>query len=174
MSVSETRIERTLPLPAHPASASKARRALREVLADCGRQDWADAAELALSELVTNVVLHAHTPLELRISCGTELRVEVADECPAWPTQRGYGEQATTGRGMGLVAALTQGHGVMQDSHGGKAVWFVLSDDGEAAGLAPSSSRPSGQQADGTCTSHGWVPSGRRDREVPGGRTGRT
>lgn len=126
--MSETYVERVLELPPEPASASRARRAVRELLVECGQHGWGDAAELAVSELVTNVVLHAHTPLLLRVTCGSELRVEVCDQSPAWPTQREYGEQAITGRGMGLVAAVTQGHGIIPAPGGGKTVWFVISD----------------------------------------------
>ncbi|MCU1599544.1 MAG: putative sensor protein, partial [Frankiales bacterium] len=120
--------ERVLRLPPDPSSAAQARQALRELLSECGRLAWLDAAELAVSELVTNVVLHAHTALVLRARCGAELRVEVCDESPAWPTQRGYGEQATTGRGMGLVAAVTSSHGIAPVPTGGKTVWFVIDD----------------------------------------------
>ncbi|MCU1587420.1 MAG: putative sensor protein, partial [Frankiales bacterium] len=126
--MSETSVERVLSLPPEPASASKARRAVRELLVECGRESWVDAAELAVSELVTNVVLHAHTSLVLRATCASELRVEVRDESPVWPTQREYGEQATTGRGMKLVAAVSHSHGTVPTSGGGKTVWFVISD----------------------------------------------
>lgn len=126
--VSKTSVERTLSLPPDPASASLARQALRELLHECGQQTWLDAAQLAVTELVTNVVLHAHTPLVVRATCGSELRVEVADESPVRPTQREYGEGAMTGRGMGLVAAVTHSHGVISTPSGGKAVWFVIKD----------------------------------------------
>jgi PAS domain S-box-containing protein len=98
------------------------------LLADCGRDRWVDAAELAASELVTNAVLHAHTELTLHAWCGDELRVEVRDGSPALPVPREYGAEATTGRGMGLVAALTQDHGVTRLPDGGKAVWCVITD----------------------------------------------
>lgn len=123
-----TSVERVLNLPPEPASASKARRAVRELLVECGQPGWVHDAELAVSELVTNVVLHAHSPLLLRATCGSELRVEVWDESPVWPTQRGYGEQATTGRGMGLIAALSRRQGTRTSPGGGKTVWFVIGD----------------------------------------------
>ncbi len=133
--MSEAAVERTLTLPPDPSSASIARRLLRELLVECGRGDWLDSAELALSELVTNVVLHAHTPMVLRATCGSELRVEVADGSSAWPAQREYGEQATTGRGMGLVAAVTQDHGTSSTPGGGKTVWFVVNDSPDPGGV---------------------------------------
>ncbi len=48
-------IERSVTFPAGPSSPSAARRLLRTVLDDCGRPEWRDAAELALSELTTKL-----------------------------------------------------------------------------------------------------------------------
>ena len=126
-------VECALVLPPEPRSASAARGAVRDLLSRCGRLQWIDAAELAVTELVTNAVLHAHTPIELHASCNDELRVEVIDANPVWPSQKGYGAHATTGRGMGLVAAITQEHGVDAVAAGGKAVWFVINDEAPVA-----------------------------------------
>ena len=88
---------------------------------------WADAGALALSEVVTNAALHAHTDIKVLIEvCEEQLRVEVHDGNPALPRPRGYGEHATTGRGMDLVAALTDSCGVYSLGHEGKVVWFCL------------------------------------------------
>ena len=79
-----------------------------------------------MSELVTNAALHAQTSVELRLAAqGTELRVEVRDVNETLPRQRHYGEQATTGRGMALVAAVADSCGVTPLPDG-KAVWFTL------------------------------------------------
>lgn len=103
-----------------------ARRLVRELLAEAGRDAWVDAAELATSELVTNAALHAQTAIEVSVALGArELRVEVRDHSPATPRQRSYGQQATTGRGMGMVAAMTDRCGVIQRADG-KTAWFVL------------------------------------------------
>ena len=118
-----------------PRSAREARQFLRAFLAARHREDLTDAAELALSEVVTNAVLHAHTPLEVtaELADDGELRVEVADRNSQLPAQRDYGAQATTGRGMQLVAALTAACGVRtHGSGGGKAVWFVVRSDADA------------------------------------------
>ncbi len=56
------RAGRTLELEPAPASAGAARRLVREVLVQVGREQWRDAAELAVSEIVTNAVLHAQRP----------------------------------------------------------------------------------------------------------------
>ncbi len=118
-------VERSLTFAGDPSSPSAARRLLRGVLDDCGRADWRDAAELALTELATNVVLHAHSEMTVRISCGERLRVEVEDTSPVIPTQRGYGIESSTGRGLALVAAIAQEHGIIRTDTG-KIVWFVL------------------------------------------------
>ncbi|HVE74527.1 MAG TPA: PAS domain S-box protein [Mycobacteriales bacterium] len=128
--MSATPLECILELPPEPGSAAAARRAVRALVRECGHEQWLEAAELAVTELVTNGLLHAHTPLTLRAACGAELRVEIADSSPAMPVQRAYGEQATTGRGMGLVAAVTSDHGITPLPDGGKAVWFIISDTG--------------------------------------------
>jgi PAS domain S-box-containing protein len=109
-------------------SAGRARRLLHEALDEADRLQWADSGELAISEVVTNALLHAHTRIDVRISVHADhLRVEVRDGNPAVPQQRGYDEHATTGRGMALITALTDDCGVQRLPTGGKAVWFQLS-----------------------------------------------
>ena len=122
-------------LPGEPASAGVARRAVREALDTADRGRWSEAAELACTEVVSNVVLHAHTDLELTVEVYDEhVRVQVRDFSPALPRQRDYGEQGTTGRGMALVAALAADHGVSDVGPDGKTVWFVVA--GDAAELS--------------------------------------
>jgi PAS domain S-box-containing protein len=115
-------------------SVAAARRFLRELLREVDRDQWCDVAELALSEVVTNGVLHAHTELIVRIRVLADLlEVEVSDGNPALPTQRRAHEaEATTGRGLELVAALATDCGVRPVA-AGKVVWFTVgdSDSGE-------------------------------------------
>src|SRR4051794_28255756 len=100
-----TAVRRTASLPCAAASAAQARRLLRELLSLSGDTGWLEAAELAVTEIVGNAVLHAHTDIELTATVGGgELRVEVRDHNPPLPMPRSYSEQATTGRGMALVA----------------------------------------------------------------------
>ena len=109
------------------ASVRTARRFLREHLRRAGREHWADEAELALSEIVTNGVLHAHTELVVRIiDLDDVVRVEVSDANPSLPSQRRATDaEATTGRGLELVAALTRECGVRPEPSG-KVVWFTV------------------------------------------------
>ncbi|MBX9245351.1 SpoIIE family protein phosphatase [Actinotalea ferrariae] len=123
------RPRRTLTLPPEPASAERVRRWLRDVLTAEGRPDCADAAELACTELVTNAVLHAHTDVDVVVAVGAEVRVEVRDTSPALPEQRGQDTHATTGRGLALVAAVSDDHGVVDAGPGGKTLWFTVGGD---------------------------------------------
>ncbi len=117
---------RVLELPPDASAARTARRMLAEVLTGVGRGDWAEAAQLACTELVTNVVLHAHTAATVTVEVRPdELFVAVADGSQDLPRQRPGDTVATTGRGMLLVARLVTEHGVRRDD-AGKTVWFVL------------------------------------------------
>jgi PAS domain S-box-containing protein len=54
------------------------------------------------------------------------VRVEVRDRNPTLPTRRHYDPQATTGRGLALVAALTDRYGVDDAGTAGKTMWFTV------------------------------------------------
>ncbi|WP_432524967.1 ATP-binding protein [Kineococcus sp. SYSU DK006] len=119
-------LSRRLTLPPDPRAARQARRLVREVLEAAGRREWVDAAELGVSELVTNAALHARTPVEIGVEVHPQhARVQVRDFNPVLPVRRHYGEQATTGRGMALVASVSSACGTtgLPD---GKVVWFEL------------------------------------------------
>ena len=58
-------------------SAGRARAVLRRALVGHGREDDLDPAQLAMSEIVTNALVHAGTPMTLRILLAPHgLRVE--------------------------------------------------------------------------------------------------
>jgi anti-sigma regulatory factor (Ser/Thr protein kinase) len=115
-----------LELPADPASAAQARRFVRRVLGEWGADDLEEAAVLLTSELITNSLLHARTPMKLRLHRRTGLiRIEVQDDSGSRPVRRHYQADASTGRGLGLVEALAEEWGV-EPANGGKAVWFTL------------------------------------------------
>jgi anti-sigma regulatory factor (Ser/Thr protein kinase) len=89
---------------------------------------------LLTSELVSNVVLHARTPVELTVrSAQGVLRVEVGDHSPQLPIVKDYDRTAVTGRGLQLVAALADRWGV-EPSDNGKVVWFEIELDSETHG----------------------------------------
>lgn len=121
-----------LALPGDPTSSRAARRFLSDVLAVHHLDHCYDDAGLVLAELVTNALLHAGTQIVVGVSVSdTALRLEVADGSPARPSARRHSLTATTGRGMGLVAALSSAWGVSENGSG-KVVWAEIA-VGEAA-----------------------------------------
>ena len=91
-----------------------------------GFDDCEEAATLAVSELVTNAVLHARSVFELVLrSTAHDLRVEVHDASPVLPARKHYGVNAGTGRGMLLIEAMTDRWGA-ESTGAGKVVWFEL------------------------------------------------
>lgn len=115
-----------LSLRTTPQSAATARRAVRQLLHDAGRES--DAAELLVSELVANTVRHAGSAnVLLRARLDDDLlRVEVQDGStsipgpltpPSWDEERG--------RGLLLVEQIAEHWGV-EPTEGGKRLWFEL------------------------------------------------
>jgi anti-sigma regulatory factor (Ser/Thr protein kinase) len=108
-------------------SARHLRGILRLYLAGSGLHGVTDAAELALTELVANVVRHV-PGRRCRICFLLQpggVRVEVADRCPELPVRAAGDALAEGGRGLVLVAAVTDRWGVTVRPDGrGKTVWF--------------------------------------------------
>lgn len=122
-------------LPADAVSVPAARRFVRERLVELGAAGACDDAEALVSELATNAVLHARTPFTVEVSReGETVRVCVLDASSSPPRVRDYGTDATTGRGMRLVAALSSDWGTESQS-GEKAVWFELPAAGSTASV---------------------------------------
>jgi hypothetical protein len=139
-SIDPAGIERTelAPRPASVAAARKLATAFaeRHHLSD----DVADVLCLVTSELVTNAVLHARTPVVLTLEVRpTMARITVRDGSRASLAVRNYSAEAVTGRGLGVVEALSRAWGAVADGDG-KLVWAEF-DLGEAtpvhAGSAP-------------------------------------
>lgn len=109
--------------PATPASVPAARRLVRAHLLEQGQPELLPSAELLISELVTNVVLHVGGEVDVTASLdGDVLTVEVRDGSPHVPLVRAFSETSSTGRGMRLVHSLSAEHGVRHDDHG-KTIW---------------------------------------------------
>lgn len=85
-----------------------------------------DALVLLTSELVTNAILHARTPLELGITVAAEsVVVTVHDLDLVRPEQRPYAAREG-GWGLGLVQSLAADAAITPDPDGGKTSWFRL------------------------------------------------
>lgn len=111
-------------------SAAIARAAVDRALGSVGEQHLADIAVLLTSELVTNAVLHARSPIVLRMRRDdvTGVLVEVVDRSTAAPVTRSFSDEATTGRGLLLVDAMADEWGSFVDGSS-KTVWFRLAGD---------------------------------------------
>lgn len=112
--------------PGVPASVSTARRFVSEALSAWGAEDAEWTVSHLVSELTTNAVLHAHTEFDVELSLDQELLViRVSDRSAQPPVLRQFGPQATTGRGMSMIAQLSRTWGVDVAS-GGKTVWCSI------------------------------------------------
>lgn len=112
--------------PALPASVGQARRFVRQTLATSGANAWAEAAELVVSEAVTNALVHAGTSIDLAVSVSEDgIRLEVGDDSPHLPQRRRYAATAGTGRGVMLIDEFTSSWGIVARPPG-KIVWFDL------------------------------------------------
>jgi len=117
---------RRLPLEALPESVPVARALLRELVAGTAFARRLEDGELALSELVTNAVLHGRDPLFSTFTLTEQvLRVEVTDASPVSPSFSMLDQTAVTGRGLLLISAVSDRWGV-DPSATGKAVWLEL------------------------------------------------
>lgn len=107
-------------------SARHVRRILRVFLASWGMAELTDAAELAMTELVANVVRHVpgHRCTLLILRRPEGLRVEVTDGSSRPPVASAGGDELEEGgRGLLLVEAVTDRWGTVPVP-GGKTVWF--------------------------------------------------
>ncbi|MEU4209270.1 ATP-binding protein [Streptomyces sp. NPDC026206] len=118
----------TLRIPAQTWMISVVRSSLRLALQRHGRPDLADTACLLATELVTNGVVHAKSPVTVHLSCRSRtLRVDVHDVGSQVPARRGAGVDDESGRGLTLVEGCATAWGVSPAPQGaGKAVWFTL------------------------------------------------
>jgi anti-sigma regulatory factor (Ser/Thr protein kinase) len=111
-----------------PAAVREARAHVRRQLEAWGltdRDDVAEVAELLVSELATNALLHSASRFRLTLTAAHGvLRCEVADSGRRTPQVLEAGT-SESGRGMFLVDALARRWGCHQDGPG-KTVWFEL------------------------------------------------
>ncbi|WP_166391236.1 ATP-binding protein [Nocardioides ochotonae] len=117
-----------------PRGVQEARRWVLNTCHDIGRDDLAECAELGVSELVTNALLHGTHPITVRVRGTAEHpRVEVRDgsrERPQLPTEIDPEDDLllTFGRGLSIVARCADAWGAVIEEDG-KIVWFAPARD---------------------------------------------
>ncbi|MFF3213478.1 SpoIIE family protein phosphatase [Streptomyces sp. NPDC002886] len=110
-------------LPSDPSFVAQARRNATDQLAAWGLEEAAFVTELVVSELVTNAIRYGSPPVQLRlIHEGTTLISEVSDSSGTAPHMRRARIFDEGGRGLLLVAQLTQRWGT-RHTLVGKTIW---------------------------------------------------
>ncbi|MFF7162495.1 SpoIIE family protein phosphatase [Streptomyces sp. NPDC008086] len=112
----------TWDLPADPALVSEVRSSATRQLADWGLDEVAFAAELMLSELVTNAIRHGAGPIRVRLLHDRSLVCEVSDTSNTAPHLRRAATTDEGGRGLFLVAQLAESWGTRYTPEG-KVIW---------------------------------------------------
>ncbi|EDY61458.1 MULTISPECIES: ATP-binding protein [Streptomyces] len=130
----------TVELQALPSRIGQVRRILSAQLRYWHLDPLIDRAVLGVTELLTNVHRHAQpdktctVKIELLLD---RLMVSVHDHDPRLPVVADIKDTellATCGRGLAMVAAVSESWGVRPDGESGKFVWFTLP--------TPSAARP--------------------------------
>jgi hypothetical protein len=106
-----------------PGSVSRARAFAWHQLGDADR-DVREVVVLLTSELVTNGVLHARTPLLLGVTQAREqVMVTLADQVHGRPRPKPRSATRFGGRGLALIEDLAADWGTVATASG-KVVWF--------------------------------------------------
>ncbi|MFH8805371.1 ATP-binding protein [Streptomyces sp. NPDC017936] len=122
----------TVELQALPSRIGQVRRIVSAQLRYWHLDPLIDRAALGVTELLTNVHRHARpdktcvVELELLLD---RLTVSVRDRDPRLPVVEDVEHTdalATRGRGLAMVAAVSESWGVRPDGESGKVVWFTL------------------------------------------------
>ncbi|MFF7735144.1 SpoIIE family protein phosphatase [Streptomyces sp. NPDC007984] len=112
----------TWAVPAEPSAVAQTRKDVVEQLERWGLSDAVFVTELVVSELVTNAIRHAEPPVTLRLIHDSTLICEVSDGGSTAPHLRRARSYDEGGRGLLLVAQLTERWGTRQGATG-KTIW---------------------------------------------------
>ena len=113
-------------LEAAPQSVAAGRRFVARTLDAWGCADLADTACLLVSEILTNAVRHARTPVALRLHrTARDVSFEICDDNTHPPQRRLPDSDDESGRGLMLVESLAAAWGT-RPTRTGKSVWFTL------------------------------------------------
>ncbi|MEU3369879.1 ATP-binding protein [Streptomyces sp. NPDC006711] len=130
----------TVELQALPSRIGQVRRIVSAQLRYWHLDPLIDEAALCVTELLTNVHRHAEpdkmctVEIELLLD---RLTISVHDHDPTLPSVRKADTLATNGRGLSLIAAVSEAWGVRPLGESGKTVWFTLAAPSPAVALPP-------------------------------------
>jgi anti-sigma regulatory factor (Ser/Thr protein kinase) len=120
----------TMRFDASAESARAARGFVRQALGSAGLAELDEIAILLTSELVTNVVRHSHSGGKVDVEVRDRVvRVSVSDDSPIMPAVHEPETSADGGRGLWLVAQLSDDWGATRVVDDGKVVWFETSSE---------------------------------------------
>ena len=140
-----------LSLVAEPVSVPAARRFVADGLESWGRRDLLDDAKLCVTELAGNAALHSSSTF-MHIGLGLDrevVRISVEDDGavpaqavtprpsfpdPDDPAELLLDDEATTGRGLGIVSILANDWGV-ETTPVGKRVWIEITGTADEHGV---------------------------------------
>ncbi|NBM14210.1 SpoIIE family protein phosphatase [Streptomyces sp. GC420] len=111
-----------LDIPADPAAVARTRAWASTQLGKWGLDEETYVTELVVSELVTNAIRHGRPPIRLRLIRNRTLICEVTDASSTTPHMRRARTFDENGRGLLLVAQLTQRWGT-RHARQGKTIW---------------------------------------------------
>jgi serine phosphatase RsbU (regulator of sigma subunit)/anti-sigma regulatory factor (Ser/Thr protein kinase) len=109
-------------LSAEPEVVADARAQAARQLAAWGLEEATFTTTLIVSELLTNAILHAEPPIQLRMILDGALSCEVSDGSSTAPRPRRADRYDEGGRGLLLVAQLTERWGT-RHTRTGKTIW---------------------------------------------------
>ena len=116
----------SLRLAPHPTAPRASRDFVTRTLLDWRLGRHIPAACLVVSELVTNAMIHASTAIDVTVSEHRQaVRLAIRDGAPGLPVEQPVGSDEH-GRGMPIVAGMSDAWGVHPHADGGKVVWAVI------------------------------------------------
>ncbi|WP_354643670.1 SpoIIE family protein phosphatase [Kitasatospora camelliae] len=109
-------------VPSDPAAVAGIRAAVSRQLESWGLEEAVFTTELVLSELITNSIRYASGPIRVRLLLDRTLICEVSDGSSTSPHLRYAADTDEGGRGLFLVAQLTERWGTRYTATG-KVIW---------------------------------------------------
>ncbi|MFF8960699.1 ATP-binding protein [Streptomyces sp. NPDC014894] len=162
--ISESSRHCTVELQALPSRIGQVRRIVSAQLRYWHLDPLIDQAALGVTELLTNVHRHAEpdkmcvVDIELLLD---RLTVSVHDHDPRVPAAPAAPDGdlfATSGRGLSLIAAVSEQWGVLPRGERGKTVWFSLAAPPPARETEPPGHEPASPPVTAPVTDHPFAP----------------